>query len=173
MSTQSEPTWTRVTRSCSSYHGTSFHTHSQHGSGTVMASRDTGIVTCCLVERKAPETSTSGCRPDQIKRGYSQGLSTAGSQQQNQSNHVVRGTDAVQQLNVRLRQLETMATISQAERDDFARQIQTVTSTTTQRQPGDIDTSVIGRPDKFDGDPMKNTDWFIKPRTSGINWSRR
>ena len=62
---------------------------------------------------------------------------------------------AVQHLNVRLQQPGTMATILQAERNDLARQVQSATSTTTQRQPGVADTKVIGRPDKFDGDPMK------------------
>ena len=52
---------------------------------------------------------------------------------------------AVQQLNVRPQQQGTMATILQAERDDLAKQVQSATSTTTQRQPGDVDTRVIGR----------------------------
>ena len=68
---------------------------------------------------------------------------------------------AVQQWNVRLQQQETMATFLQAERDDFARQVQSATSTIAQRQPG-VDTRVIGRPDKFDGDPMKYVDWLFK-----------
>ena len=36
------------------------------------------------------------------------------------------------------------------------------TSTTTQRQPGVADTRVIGRPDKFDGDPMEYAHWLYK-----------
>ena len=72
---------------------------------------------------------------------------------------------AVQQLNVRLQQPGTMATILHAERDDLARQVQSATSTTTQRQPGDVDTRVIGRPDKFEGDPMKYADRLFKLRS--------
>ena len=48
------------------------------------------------------------------------------------------------------------------ERDDFARQAQSATSTTTQIQPGDVDTRVIGRPDKFDGDSRKYADWLFR-----------
>ena len=72
---------------------------------------------------------------------------------------------AVQQLNVRLQQQGTMATVLQAERDDFAREVQSATSTTTQRQPGVVDARVIGRPDKFDGDLMKYADWLFKLRS--------
>ena len=71
---------------------------------------------------------------------------------------------AVQQLNVRLQQQGTMAPILQAERDDIARQVQGATSTTTQRQPGVVDSRVIGRPDKCAGDPMKYADWLFKLR---------
>ena len=73
---------------------------------------------------------------------------------------------AVQQLNVRLQQQGTMATILQAERVDLARQVQSATSTTTQRQPGDVDTRMIGRTDKFDGDPMKYADRLFTLRSS-------
>ena len=62
---------------------------------------------------------------------------------------------AVQQLNVRPQQQETMATFLQAERDDFASQVQSPTSTIMQKQPGVVGTRVIGRPDEFDGDPMR------------------
>ena len=71
---------------------------------------------------------------------------------------------AIQQLNVRLQQPGTMATILQAERGDLGSQVQSATSTTIQKQPGVIDTRVIGRPEEFDGDPMKYTDWLSKLR---------
>ena len=59
-------------------------------------------------------------------------------------------TMAIQQLYVRLQQFqETLATILQAERDDLASQYQSATSTITQKQPGVVDTRVIGRPDEF------------------------
>ena len=50
------------------------------------------------------------------------------------------------------------------QRDDLASQDQSATSTITQKQPGVVDTKVIGRPDEFDGDPMKYTDWLFKLR---------
>ena len=71
---------------------------------------------------------------------------------------------AIQQLNVRLQQPRTMATILQAERDDLVSQDQSATSTITQKQPGVVDTLVIGRPDEFDGYSMKYTDWLSKLR---------
>ena len=72
---------------------------------------------------------------------------------------------AVQQLNVRLQRQGTMATILQAERSELVEQVQNATSTTTPRQPGVVDTRVIGRPDKFDGDPMKYAGWLFKLRS--------
>ena len=71
---------------------------------------------------------------------------------------------AIEQLSVRLQQPGTMATILQAERDDLASQGQSATSTITHKQPGVVDTRVIGRADEFDGDPMKYTDWLSKLR---------
>ena len=65
---------------------------------------------------------------------------------------------------MRLQQQGTTATILQAERDDFASQDQSATSTITQKQPGVVDTRVIGRPDEFGGDPRKYTDWLSKLR---------
>ena len=72
---------------------------------------------------------------------------------------------AIQQLNVRLQQPGTMATILHAERDDLASQDQSATLTITQKQPGVVDTRVIGRPDEFDGDRMKYADWLFKLRS--------
>ena len=69
---------------------------------------------------------------------------------------------AIQQLNVRLQQPGRMATILQAERDDLASQDHSATSTVTQKEPGVVDTRVVGRADEFDGDPMKYTDWLSK-----------
>ena len=37
--------------------------HRRHGSGAVIASRNTGIVTCCLVERNAPGESVERRAP--------------------------------------------------------------------------------------------------------------
>ena len=72
---------------------------------------------------------------------------------------------AIQQLNVRLQQQETVVTLLTAERESLARQVQnpTATSTSTQDQrfcvqAGVVDTRVIGKPDQFDGDPMKYAD---------------
>ena len=70
---------------------------------------------------------------------------------------------AVQQSSVRLR--GTMATILKAERNDLVEQVQNATSTTTQRQPEVVDTRVIGRPGKFDEDPMKHADQSSKLRS--------
>ena len=71
---------------------------------------------------------------------------------------------AIQRLNVRLQQPGTMATVLKEERDDLASQVQSATSTIIQKQPGVVDTRVIGRADEFDGDPMKYTDWLSKVR---------
>ena len=66
---------------------------------------------------------------------------------------------AIQQLNVRLQHHGRWQGFSkQRERDDLASQDQSATSTITQKQPGVVDTRVIGRPDELDGDPMKYTD---------------
>ena len=73
---------------------------------------------------------------------------------------------AIQRLNVRFQQLGTMAPIVQAERDDLASQVQSATSTIIQKQPGVVDTRVIYRPDEFDGDPMKYSDWLSRLRAS-------
>ena len=72
---------------------------------------------------------------------------------------------AVQQLKVRLQQPGMMGKILQAERDDLAKQVQSATSTTTQRQPRVVDTRVIGRPDKFDGDPLKHAHRLFRLRS--------
>ena len=40
--------------------------HPQHGSGAVIASRNTGIVTCCLVERRAPRESVERRAPGDV-----------------------------------------------------------------------------------------------------------
>ena len=72
---------------------------------------------------------------------------------------------AIQQLHSQLQQPGTMATIlhsKQRERGDLTSQVQSATSTTIQKLPGVVNTRLIGRPDEFDGDPMKYTDWLSK-----------
>ena len=52
------------------------------------------------------------------------------------------------------------------ERERLAQQVQSMTSTPRQRvQAGVVDTRVIGKPDEFDGDPMKYADWSFKLRS--------
>ena len=60
---------------------------------------------------------------------------------------------AIQQLNVRLQQQETAMTKS-------------MSNTPRQRvQAGVAETRVIGKPDQFDGDPMKYAGWSFKLRS--------
>ena len=73
---------------------------------------------------------------------------------------------AIQQLNARLQQQETAVTILTSERECLARQVQSLTGTPGQRvRTGVVDTQVIGKPDQFDGDPMKCADWSLKLRS--------
>ena len=69
---------------------------------------------------------------------------------------------AIQQLNARLQQQEMAVTILTSERESLARQVQSLSATTGtpgQRvRVGVVDTWVIGKPDQFDGDPMKYAD---------------
>ena len=55
--------------------------------------------------------------------------------------------------------------VFQAERNELVEQVQNATSTTTQRQPGVVDTRVIGSPCKFDEEPMKRADRLFKLRS--------
>ena len=59
---------------------------------------------------------------------------------------------AVQQSNVQLQ--GTLAKILKTERNELMEQVQNATSTTTQRQPGVVDTKVIDSQGKFDEEPM-------------------
>ena len=73
---------------------------------------------------------------------------------------------ATQQLNTRLQQQETAVTILTQERESLARQVQSMTSTPGHCvRAGVVDTRVIGKPDQFDGDPMKYADWSFKLRS--------
>ena len=73
---------------------------------------------------------------------------------------------AIQQLNARLEQQETAMTILAQERERLAQQVQSMASTPRQRvQAGVVDTQLIGKPDQFDGDPMKYADWSKKLRS--------
>ena len=70
---------------------------------------------------------------------------------------------AIQLLNARLQQQETAVTMLTSERESLARQVQGMSSTPRQRvRAGVVDTRVIGKPDQFDGDPMKCADWSFK-----------
>ena len=73
---------------------------------------------------------------------------------------------AIQQLNARLQQQETEMTTLAQERVRLAQQVQSMWSTPRRRvQAGVVDTRVIGKPDQFDGDPMKYADWSFKLRS--------
>ena len=73
---------------------------------------------------------------------------------------------AIQQLNVRVQQQETAMTILAQERERLAQQVQSMPNTPRQRvQAGVVDTRVIGKPDQFDGDPMKHADRSFKLRS--------
>ena len=73
---------------------------------------------------------------------------------------------AIQQLNARLQQRETAVTVLTNERESLARQVQSLTSTPGQRvRTGVDDKRAIGKPDQFDGDPMKYADWSFKLRS--------
>ena len=73
---------------------------------------------------------------------------------------------AIQQLNARLQQQESAVRILTSERESLARQVQSLTGTPEQRvRAGVVDTRVIGKPDQFDGDPMKYADWSFKLRS--------
>ena len=73
---------------------------------------------------------------------------------------------AIQQLNARLQQQETAMTILAQERERLAQQVQSTASTPRQRvQAGVVYTREIGKPDQFDGDPMKYADWSFKLRS--------
>ena len=51
-------------------------------------------------------------------------------------------------------------------RKRLAQQVQSMSSTPRQRvQAGVVDTWAIGKPDQFDGDPMKYADWLFKLRS--------
>ena len=74
---------------------------------------------------------------------------------------------AIQQLNARLQQQETAMTILAQERERLAQQVRSIASTPRQRvQAGVVDTRVIGKPDQFDGDPMKYADWSFKLKSN-------
>ena len=73
---------------------------------------------------------------------------------------------AIQQLNARLQQQEMAVTILTSARESLARQVQSLTGTPGQRvRAGVVDTGVIGKPEQFDGDPMKYADWSFKLRS--------
>ena len=145
--------------------------HPRHGSGAVNVSRNTGIETCCLVERRTPrekawsrelqETLVSSrsrrneavdqwVRSSSDQAWVSTGVEQGGEHRVPTAKPEEQMAAAIQQLNVRLQQPGTIAPILQAERGDLTSQVQSATSTTTQKLPGVVDTRVIGRPDEFD-----------------------
>ena len=55
--------------------------------------------------------------------------------------------------------IQQLKTILAQERERLAQQVQSMSNTPRQLvQAGVVDTQVIGKPDQFDGDPMKYTD---------------
>ena len=57
-------------------------------------------------------------------------------------------------------------TIVAQERERLAQQVQSMSNTPRQRvQAGVVDTRVIGKPDQFNGDAMKYSDWWFKLRS--------
>ena len=66
----------------------------------------------------------------------------------------------------RLQQQEMAVTILTSERESFARQVQSLSGPPGQRErTGVVDTQVIGKPEQFEGDPMKHADWSYKLRS--------
>ena len=147
---------------------TSLCVHAQHGSGAVIlvASQKPG-------KRKRGGRSAAAIAA-RIERGYLKRTRTAGGTACDQSNHVDSrgtGTDGSgHQLNARLQQHQTAVTILTSERASLARQVQNLTATSTstpgQRvRAGVVDTRVIGKPEQFDGHPMKYAGWSFKLRS--------
>ena len=72
----------------------------------------------------------------------------------------------IQQLNARLQQQGTAMTILTSEKENLARQVQSLTGAPGQRvRAGEVDTCVIGNTDKFDEDLTKYADWLFKLRS--------
>ena len=72
---------------------------------------------------------------------------------------------AIQQQNARLQQQETaMTTLAQEREKARTESAEHVEHAKTARA-GVVDTRVIGKPDQFDGDPMKYADWSFKLRS--------
>ena len=115
----------------------------------------------CQASQEETKRSDSGCGEARIERGYPQELSTA-------SETRVSTPDGSSR---RAAERATPATRDDGndspsrERDDLARQGQSATLTTTQRQPRVVDTRMTGRPEKFNGDPMKYADRLFKQRS--------
>ena len=132
---------------------------SQRGSGAVIAaSRKVGAVNLVV---------------SRIERGYLKRIRTAGSTAC-VNNHVdSRGTGTDGSGHPAAERTSTTA------RDgDDDTQVQSMSNTPRQRvQAGVVDKRVIGKPDLFDGDPMKNADWSFKlrsvPRSRGSAVSKR
>ena len=139
--------------------------HSHHGSGAVIVvSRKTGFVNFSVSQESGGAVSAPG-NAARIERGYLK--RTAGSTACVNNQVDSRGTGTpIQQLNVRLQQQETPMTILAQERERLEQQVQSMSNTPRQRvQTGVVDTRVIGKPDQFDGDPMKYADWSFKLRS--------
>ena len=85
---------------------------------------------------------------------------------------------AIKQLNVRLLQQETAMTILAQERERLAQQVQSMSNTPRQSvQAGVVDAPGIGKPDQFNGNPMKYADEIVQteivPRSRGPAISTR
>ena len=167
-------------------YGTSVCMHSQHGSGAVIvSSRKTGFVNFGVSRESGGAVRAPGNAGDKrvkrkrgnrsvvavaarIERGYLKRTagSTACVNNHGDSEEQEAMAVAIQQLNARLQQQETAVTVLAQERERLAQQVQSMASTPRQRvQAGVVDTRVIGKPDQFDGDPMKYADWSFKLRS--------
>jgi hypothetical protein len=75
---------------------------------------------------------------------------------------------AMQQMNARLQQQETLVAQLQADRQQLMIQLQGMSqlqgATPPPTRHGVVDTRVIGKPEQYSGDPMKFADWSFKMR---------
>ena len=100
-----------------------------------------------------------------IERGYLKRIRTAGSTAC-VNNHVDSRRTGTDGRSHKAAEQETAVTILTSERESLARQVQSLTGTPGQCvRTGVVDSRVIGKPDQFDGDPMKYADWLFKLRS--------
>ena len=141
----------------------SHHVHSQHGSGVVNL----------VVSRKPGKRKRGSCcdRRSDRARVLEANTHSRCHRGREQPCLLQRNVNrwAIQQLNACLQQQETPMAILTSERESFPRQVQSLSATTGtpgQRvRAGVVDIRAIGKPDQFDGDPMKYADWSFKLRS--------